>query len=146
MLSKQSQKTYRIATGKNKQEDKRLELQNKINEKNANFEDNKWVRDFVRVKQSLAEIRFSCDYNRIDQLNRYKSLSSAQESNRFSAKKLSSALPVRSHLGSKSAPSKSFSAGVSENCSIKSSNYPNRTLSRKTDITNKYFLFPGISY
>lgn len=66
LLSKQSQKTYRIATGKNKQEEKRLALEVKILEKNADFEDTKWLRELIKLRKSLADIRFKCDYETVD--------------------------------------------------------------------------------
>lgn len=140
LLSKQSHKNFRIANGKNKQEEKRLELKTKLLEKNANFDDTIWLRDFIHVKQSLADINFSCDYEHIDELDRYQSLSSAAESNRHRSAKpksiSSSARPIRSHLVSN--PVKPLSAACA------SSNYTNRTHTRQTDLTNKYFLFPGI--
>src|SRR5579883_1492255 len=126
-LSKQSQKTYGIALGKNKQEEKRLDLETKVLEKQTVFDDTKWARDFIKLKRSLGEISLSCDYN--DEL--------ANMGNRI----LTSAPPKKSHLSSKSAslrlksaPSKTYSAHSNQR----------RVLStRQTDLgNNKYLLFP----
>lgn len=58
-LGKQSQKTFRFTTGKNKQEEKRLQLTNGLLEKNYTFEDNNWLKDFIDVKKNLNDIQTS---------------------------------------------------------------------------------------
>lgn len=150
-LTKQSHKNYRVTLGKNQQEEKRLELRNKLLEKASYFEDNIWIRDFIKIKQSLNEINLNCDYANVNDSGRFQSLSAsftdpnkrrrvasspAKKSAITQQSSASLTLPSRSHL--KSAPPLSMppkSAPYSENCSI------NRTATNLTN--NKYFLSPG---
>jgi hypothetical protein len=56
-LSKTTKKTFRITLGKNKQEQKRLSLMNNILEKNYNYEDNNWLRNFIETRRNLNQIK-----------------------------------------------------------------------------------------
>jgi hypothetical protein len=86
-LSKQSHKTYRIATGKNKQEEERLKLKKKIIDKNYNFEDNRWVNEFIDIKKSLDDINLNtnCYYADQDQDEDFAFLKATLKSNKSSA-------------------------------------------------------------
>ena len=56
-LSKTTKKTFRITLGKNQQEIKRLDLLNNILEKNYNYEDNNWLRNFIETRRDLNQIK-----------------------------------------------------------------------------------------
>lgn len=58
-LSKQTQKRFQFTSGQNRQEDARLHMVNNIMEKNYNFEDNNWLKDFINCKKKLKEIKVS---------------------------------------------------------------------------------------
>lgn len=147
LLSKQSQKTYRIATGKNKQEEKRLALEVKILEKNADFEDTKWLRELIKLRKSLADIRFKCDYETIDN-PRHRDVKSAppeqaKSHDRASAKKsATSSRLLRPNLGTKSA-TKTHRPQTTIGHSGGTQSAANRTSTRPSDLANRYLLFPG---
>jgi len=56
-LSKQTQKRFQFTSGQNRQEDARLHMLSNIMEKNYNFEDNNWLKEFVNCKKKLKEIK-----------------------------------------------------------------------------------------
>lgn len=56
-LFKQSNKVYRHSTNKNKQEERRLDFEQTMLEKNYAHEDAVWLREFVKVNDRLQDIR-----------------------------------------------------------------------------------------
>jgi hypothetical protein len=58
-LSKQTRKRFQFTLGQNRQEDARRNMVTSIMEKNYNFEDNNWLKDFINCKKKLEEIKIS---------------------------------------------------------------------------------------
>lgn len=158
LLSKQSQKTYRIATGKNKQEEKRLALEYKLLEKNADFEDTVWLRELIKLKKSLADIRFKCDYETIDNKDESSSRTTTTTTTRAApsaAARTTKSAPMQQHkrsmsssmaatarktkrpqTGVKSAPVRSLNARSSAHHHVASARTDNRRQSLLTRYTN----------
>lgn len=56
-LSKQSQRNMEFTAGKNKQEENRLSLYRSVLNKNYDYEDNNWFREFMNIKKSLENLK-----------------------------------------------------------------------------------------
>ncbi|CAF1078320.1 unnamed protein product [Brachionus calyciflorus] len=65
-LAKRSQKAFRFTDGKNKQAEKRLDLELNLLEKDYAYEDSNWLRDYTNIKKSVKEVlKFSSSYDEL---------------------------------------------------------------------------------